>query len=514
MKLRASSRYSSLGLPGTLALFAFCSAITHCGSDDPPTANGSSGKAGSSGSSGMSGGSGRSGNSGTGATDAASGSGGTAGSVAGGSAGASGADAASDALDSSSDTSEDGGASGNPDASDAAEDVFVDPTVRGTLRTPQGRPLEGLTVLVGQSTTVSNARGEFTVDNVPPTYDLVVLPNSPKGATNTYVYIGLSSRRPVARVAVTETFLRTTIQGSLSPGYPQQDLQRTAIGFKGTGQEASGSVILEGGQGPTYGPLNVAWTFDTTIAGQLFALQWSVGASPFPTGYRGWVIQPTSLTSGMPVTANLALGTVTQREVTGTARFPQVTQSLNARLDVESVTVFNNPVTFSSGATSAPYAYPIPTLGSAARVLSFRATYPGGVAASEFRARVNDTSTTIDFELPSAPSLATPVDRATGVDPNTEFTWTPVPNAVYRLLVVSASTSTGLTVHTAGTTGKIPDLASKGVPMAPGNHIWTVEAAGPANEVDAFVSGTSFLDERGRELSAVSAYRNFTARAP
>ncbi len=259
MKLRTLPRYSNFGVPGTLALLALCFAITHCGSDDPAPAIGSSGKGGSSGSSGMSGSSGRSGSAGSGGASGASGS---AGSTAGGSAGAIGADAGSDVADSGSDTSEDGG---TLDASDAAEDVIVDPTVRGTLKTPRGLPIEGLTILIGQGTAVSNARGEFTFENVPPTYDLMILPNATKGAVGTHVYVGLTSRRPVAYVAMGESFLRTTVQGTLStlhgpPGYPQQPLQRTGIGFKAASQQSSATLILRGdqaaGQGPSYGPLN------------------------------------------------------------------------------------------------------------------------------------------------------------------------------------------------------------------------------------------------------------------
>lgn len=505
MKLRSTtSKLRHWRLPITLAL-ASSFLNTHCGGDDPAPVTGNSGKGGTSGSSGTSG------TSATGGSAGSGGSSGSSGSAAGGSAGTANADSGIDASDSGGD----GEAPGNPDANDAAEDVFVDKTVRGTLKTPRGRPLEGLTVLIGQSTTVSNARGEFTVDNVPPTYDLLVLPNASKGAASTHLYTGLSTRRPTARIAVTDTFLRTTVQGSLSPEYPQQDLQRTGVGFKAGNQEASAAVILAGGQGPTFGPFEVAWTFDTAIAGQLFALRWSVGTTQFPTGYRGWVAQPVSLASGSPASVNLVLGTVTQREITGTTRFPQEIRSLTARLDVESITVFDNPVAFASGATSVPYAYPIPTgVGGAARVLAFRATFGAGVATSELRTAVVDTSSTIDFELPLAPSPALPVDRATGVDTNTEFSWTAVPNAVYRLGIVSATTGAGVVIHTAATNGKIPDLASKGVPLASGNHLWAVEAAGPADTVDAFVTGSSILEQRGRELSAFSQYRNFTTRTP
>jgi hypothetical protein len=514
MKMKAVSHHPILGLQGTLALFAMWSSITHCGSDPTPQIVGS-GKDGGSGASGMSGSSGNSGGSGTGASGGALGSSGS-----GGAAGASSADASSDVADSASDASEDGGSS---DAFDAAEDVFVDRTVRGTLKTPRGQPVEGITVLIGQSTTVSNARGEFTFDNVPPTYDLLILPNASKGAITTQVYIGLTSRRPFGRVVVGETFLRTTVQGMLSiqgsgpPGYPQQPFQRTAVGFKATSQNSSATLLLRGdesaGQGPSYGPLDVAWTVDQTIAGQLLALQWRVGTTPFPTGYSGWITQPTSLTDGTVATANLALGPVAQREITGTVRFPQATQSLEARLAVETLTVFNNSVTFAAGTTSVAYQYLIPTLGNVARVLSFRATPNGSLSTSELEAKVVDTTATFDFELPPAPSLASPVDRAMAVDSNTEFVWTAVPNAIYRMAAVS-STGTSILIHTATTTGRIPDLASKGVPLGHGNHIWTVEATGPAASVDAFVSAIPILEDRGQKFAAVSPYRNFTTRTP
>ena len=493
-----SNRFNAGTLTTFVAVLALCSGNSHCGSDDPPEA-----AAGSSGSGGVSG---STGTSGTGGAAGASGTIGASGTGTGATAGTTG-------VDSASDSSETGGTAGNPDAGDAAEDVFVDPTVRGTLKTIGGRPFAGAIVLVGDRTVVSNAQGEFTVENVPASYDLIVLARSSNGQTQVYIYIGLASRQPIVSIQANDPFLRTTVQGSLSPGYPQQESQRTGIGFKSANQDASGTLTLEGVQGPTYGPLDVAWTTGTTVAGQLFALQWRVGTTSFPTGYQGWVIQPLSVTSATPATANLVLATLSQREVTGTVRFPPEARSVSARLYVENLRVFDNAVQFSPGGTSVSYAYPIPIgIGNVARNLSFHATLDANsVASTDLTTKLNDTSATVDFELPSPPNVALPIDRATGVNSNTEFEWTAVPNAVYRLGIINASTNTGYIIHTSSTKTKVPDLSSKGIPWASGNHLWNVQALGPAVSVDTCVTGTSVLEAEGREFVANAAYRLFTA---
>jgi hypothetical protein len=473
----------------------------HCGSDDSlPVA--SAGKGGTSGASGTTG---RDANVGS------SGVGGSGGSAPGGAAGTAVNDSGTDASNSGGDASMDGetlqdaNAGDAADAGDAAEDVFVDPTVRGTLRSVRGLPLEGLTVLIGQSTAVSNARGEFTIQNVPPKYDLVVLPNSSKGALQAHVYIDLTTRQPVPRITMSESFLSARVGGTFSPVLQQG--QALGVGFKAANQDVEGQVVANGGS--TFGPFDVRWTLNTTISGEIFALRWSVGTAGNVTGYQGWVRQPMSLSSGMPVSIDLPLGTASTREVSGTLRFPLGTAFLSARLTVESLSVFSRPVVPAPGATSHTYAYPVPVgVGNAARILSF-----SGGPLVESRARLTDSATTVDFELPAQPNLALPVDQAGGVDSTTEFAWTPVPNAIYRLAVTTQATGTGYLVHTASTNGKIPDLTSKGVPLAAGTHQWTVGALGPSDKVDSYVTGTSILDERGRDFTVYSTTRTFTARS-
>jgi hypothetical protein len=358
---------------------------------------------------------------------------------------------------------------------------------------------------------VSNARGEFTIENVTPKYDLVVLPNSSKGAPHTHVYVGLTTRRPSPRITVNDTFLRAAVSGSVSPALQQGE--RLGIGFKTPGQDAVGSVVLESGESK-FGPFDVDWTSGTTIAGEIFALRWSVGMEGNVTGYRGWVSQSKSLSSGVPASIDLALGTISHREISGTVRFPQGTTFLSVGFAVEGLRVFDSFVSTAAAATSVPYACPVPVgLGSAARILSFRGAVGPDLSLAESRAKVSDTAATIDFELPMEPSLALPVDKASSVDSNTEFVWTPVSNAIYRLAIASDTTGGGYLVHTASTNGKIPDLTSKGVPLVPGAHQWAVEALGPADKIDAYVSSTSIIEERGRDFSVSSASRAFTARS-
>jgi hypothetical protein len=490
VKLRRGS------LASALVLLASCVSM-HCGSDDSRPAVGA-GKGGTGGGSG---------DAGRGATGGSSGVSGSGGSAPGGAAGTAVADSGTDASNSAGDASVDGETlqdANAGDAGDAAEDVFVDPTVRGTLRSVRGVPLQGFTVLIGQSTAVSNARGEFTIENVPPEYDLVVLPNSSNGAVQAHVYIDLTTRQPVPRITISETFLRAPVRGTFSPALQQGET--LGVGFKAANQEVEGQILANGGS--TFGPFDVRWTSNTTISGEIFALKWSVGTEGNVTGYQGWVRQPMNLSSSAPASIDLQLGTASTLEVTGTLRFPQGT-FLRADLTVENLSVFSRPVVPAPAATSHTYAYPVPVgVGAAARILSF-----SGGPLVESRARLTDSVTTIDFELPAQPNLALPVNDASGVDSTTEFAWTAVPNAIYRLSVTTQPTGGGYLVHTAATNGKIPDLTSKGVPLAAGTHQWAVEALGPADKVDSYVTGTSILEQRGRDFRVFSTTRTFTARS-
>jgi hypothetical protein len=482
-----------------LVLLASCVSI-HCGSDDSrPVA--SAGKGGTSGASGTAG---------RDAAGGSSGSGGSGGSAAGGAGGTAVSDSGTDASDSGGDVSEDGATAGDADAGDAAEDVFVDPTVRGTLRSARGVPLEGLTVLIGQSTAVSNARGEFTIQNVPPKYDLVVLPNSGRGALKAYIYIDLTTRQPVPRITVSETFLSAPIQGKFSPALQQG--QTLSVGFKADNQDVEGGSGASAGS--TFGPSDVRWTLNTTISGEIYALIWSVGPEGNATGYQGWVRQPMSLSSRMPASLDLQLGTASTQEVTATLRFPLGTGRLIAGLMVENLSIFSVNAVSAPGATSFTHAYAVPVgLGSAARILSFSGAFGERYSPVQSRARLTDSATTVDLEIPAQPNLALPVDQASGVDSTTEFAWTAVPNAIYRLAVTTGTSGAGYLVHTAATNGKIPDLTSKGVPLAAGTHNWNVEALGPADKVDSYVTGTSILEQRGRDFSVSSPTRSFTARS-
>src|SRR5439155_13993540 len=81
-----------------------------------------------------------------------------------------------------------------------ADDTISPPpqsTIQGRIEDYDGRPVEGVVVIVGHKPPVTtDTEGSFRVDGVGSTYDLTLLP----GGISAYHYAGLSRRDPFFRV--------------------------------------------------------------------------------------------------------------------------------------------------------------------------------------------------------------------------------------------------------------------------------------------------------------------------
>jgi hypothetical protein len=421
------------------------------------------------------------------------------GGTAGESGGTTGADSGIDAP------TEDAGGSGGVSA-DAGPDSF-DSTVRGVVKSRAGFPISGRTVAIGDTGAVTDANGEFVIANVSPTYDLLLLYSVQFGAKEVEAFTGLTTRRPVVLLDFSDPLGRSTVEGFVNPpeAFPNGSSQIAKIAFHPSLADEMDAAHIGESRIP---PLTVDWPGIQTVAGHLYALQWTrAPGGDLPTGYQRWGIQALALTASATVSTSLQLGAATQQEITGVARSPTPIDVINVHFWVGQIMVFSHNFVVQPNATTIPYRFLVPTgLGPIPK--NMRVVGNG----SHVRVRLKDSVTIKDVDLVPPPVGALPVDAATNVDVNTEFAWSAVPNAVHTLIVDSGNTK--FTVHTTATKAKVPDTQTKGIPFAAGGYNWSVHATGPARTTDDLVNEATAPKTQDLYFTAASGNRRFTAKGP
>jgi hypothetical protein len=257
----------------------------------------------------------------------------------------------------------------------------------------------------------------------------------------------------------------------------------------------------------------LSWSGTHTVSGRLYALQWTAGAtSNLPTAYHGWGVEQLTVTSGQASSATIALSAVSQEELAGTLRFPAASKLVNLAGHVGNIMVGLTNIFPQNGATSQSYRFLVPTgITEVSKFVAGQAYSQNLSLSSQAWAKVTDSVLVQDLDLVAPPVEALPVDRATGVDPNTEFVWTPVANAVHCVTAMADDNSVTFEICTKAAKANLPDTASKGIPLSAGRYTWTVRALGPAAGTDDLVTGQDLLALKGKKFEAVSGGREFTA---
>ncbi len=444
-----------------------------------------------------------------GAAGSVGGSGGTMGGTGGSTSGTGGSTEGAGGTmgeDSGPDASMGAGGGDGSVGADAGPDSF-DPTVRGVLKSPAGFPVAGKTVAIGSTAVITDANGEFVITNAPPTYDLLILYSVQFGTKEVEAYVGLTTRRPTILLDYGDPAGRSTVEGLVNPpeAFPNGSSQIAKIAFHPSlAYEVDAEQVGE----TRIAPLEVDWPGIQTVTGQLYALQWTYTPGGYlPTGYQRWGTQPLALTAFATVSTSLQLGAATQAEISGVAHSPMPIDGINVHFWVGQIMIFSHNFVVQPNSTTIPYRFLVPTgLGQVPKHM--RVTGAG----CQIRVRLKDSVTAEDINLSPSPVVTLPVDAATNVDVNTEFSWSAVPDAVYTLKADSGNTT--FTIHTAATRAKIPDTQTKGIPFAVGSYNWSIIATGPARGVDDLVNEATAPKKLDSYFTAASASRRFTAKGP
>jgi hypothetical protein len=371
------------------------------------------------------------------------------------------------------------------------------PGITGRVQNLEGSSVAGAKVLLNGKDSTTTAEGVFTLPAQPETYDITVV-------DGTYVAIayGIKRRDPVFKIDKPGIALKTAdVKGTLSgANFPLAANRIVSIGLaRATGFTKTASTA--------YGPTAFKWPSAAEFTNKLFGIQFQYDPSTLlPVDYLSWESKTITLKDGVAQTVDMAFAkSVTERDLKGKITLPADFTSSGAGVLLGGLAINGH-----ASSPPNPYSYKVPNGLDVNVVFTTGGKHTNG-ATTGVLIVVPDETSTLDVESPMPSSQAAPVNNATGISHDTAFSWSAVPNAVYRITFKPTATGPTFDVVTTQTTTKMPDFASIGFAL-PKNatYTWKVTAYGPANSVDELFRDISLLDQTGRSFMTESALRSFT----
>jgi hypothetical protein len=294
--------------------------------------------------------------------------------------------------------------------------------VHGQVLTRGHQPVPFAVVMANGVTTVTNAQGAFTIESVPGRYDLTVIVDAYKVIE---IVDGLTTRSPtIELIDVFVDHQTGVVAGKLSggAGFP---IPKGHAGLVRLTTEQTNFRSLELIPGDfAYTLDTVTWEQGDTVAADLFALQWVVGASG-PTSYTGFAHASVTLQQGKVVgnengsvaATNLALTAPPERIVSGTLKVSGKPASIFASLELGRTV--NTQLTLKPGAFSVT----VPDVGLPPVLLVQSRFGPDEIAISLVPVPAENSGWDIEVGLP--PALVLPLNNAKNVNFASPFSWAP-----------------------------------------------------------------------------------------
>ncbi len=351
-------------------------------------------------------------------------------------------------------------------------------TLNGFVKDYDGEPISGVTVLVkGQSPSITNASGGFTISNVIAPYDITVILSTQKAAT---VYRGLTRSDPTLLYFSSLTVQKTaTISGSV----PVATGKTTKVFF------VSGTNSWSGIASPTTGLFSFSplWKGSTTsYSGKLYTLRWSSNANGLPSQYDAYGSKDLTMSAGGTFSGlNFSTTDLTdppEQTISGTIVRPTSSYKLT-----EKYIGLNYGNAFVSlggekGATiTDDFSYSVPNISGATFEVEgyceLTAT-PTNRKSRYWKMGIVGGTTGVSISLADAPQLNIPVHNATAVDTTTQLLWAMgVQTGVFEIDITPMTSGGGPTfvVFTAANSASIPNLSPQGLGL-PSNvsYSWQV----------------------------------------
>lgn len=396
-------------------------------------------------------------------------------------------------------------------ASEAGGSLAAGP-VGGTVVGPWGLGVAGRTVIIGGKRVTTGARGVFSFDNVPATYDVIIL--EPNGSLVS-IYYGLTRRDPILSHRSGQdygwdqglTWHKATVSGTLAGDFlfPIASSGLALATFRA--QHVSASFMLggsSGSSGPGFGPFGVRWEGSGSVVGTLYAVAGLTNSSaPWSSVFLAQV--PLSLSDGDAVVKDLSLLPGSNGRIAGAVRMYEG----NLVTELQFSYRFPNQkggMGFDTFPSDGRFDKVLPDLSSfGGDYCILVTTIKGSVQAESCGAQIGMTNFTID--IPAPPDWVIPIANSV-VSKDAALSWTAVDAGIYRVTFFPNSQDPGaceIHAYGAAPTMPWPKLDAIGAPfLAATPYHLQITAFRPYTSVDDFASsyGPYLKDGDGQELSS------------
>lgn len=385
-------------------------------------------------------------------------------------------------------------------------------TVSGKVINSFGSGVVSATISIGDSIKTTDANGNFSISGVKKPYDAKIIASGNRG----YVYKGLTSTSPQlfangAVVTPNSAILNVTI-----PAVPAG--QRATIIYTDQVHVQANTNVAPAG---TTGTVNVLWSGSANLTGKIIVIYYTRNAAGNITGYEkygeksGFVLNNGGTGGATFVAADLTLNPG-ESNISGAQTAPAGFTSFDNSFGL----IYTSPTTPTSYSTNkevdfvttAAFNFVVPT--GLPTTPQFVISGRNGIAAGGSVQKIIIPTGTLplsgqNITFETAPGLTTPPNAATGIDTNTNFTFTTGSGTgIYEVTFLTAGKT--FVVYTTSTNTNIPNLNPFGLGIgAAANYTWNVKRYNGITSTDAFV--TTPLDFNSTYSSfARSDNRTFT----
>jgi hypothetical protein len=392
--------------------------------------------------------------------------------------------------------------SGLPDASTGDAAIATDSgvidvppmpmTLRGKVLHSEGSPMSGVTAYIaGSAPVVSDAEGEFTLEDVTAPYDLLLVSDDQNVAI---FFVGLTLPSPEIAFPIS-AYQDVDISGELVAGSGSDFVTTTPMNGRTdfTFRSQNGIQRLSSGSVASPFDYGAAWEGPAAITRTLHVFQYTV-TDGVADAFLGHGSAPVGLANGGAIdVGTITMGAVTDQHVAGTVSAPAsiTLTSITAGSHLSDGTTYF-PASESPGPAFDEVVPGVPGAVGALLVQGSVDTDAGPGTYAVVRTGLALPSTDLDITLP-APPVALPASPAENgeLGSGTELSLTEAVGVAMLVLRPTAAPSEGGALYLVTTRDRVvvPDTAPFGVTLGRGEtYLWMV-AGFPdlAPTVDAFV---------------------------
>lgn len=375
-----------------------------------------------------------------------------------------------------------------------------------------GAGISGVTVVIGSSTSVTDAEGNFSISGVTTPYTAKVVlaaGSNPVGI----MYEGVTSENPVffgtGLPSSPNTAKLTVSIPALLPNQQAQIFFADA-GILNYSNTISGAEISDS--------IRVNWTGSSTITGKIVVLVYTFAAGQITTYDKygeklNYVLNNGGVVSESFTNAELSMNPG-ENTVAGNVLPPTgyTTPKAHLMLKFSTAGSIANASRIGNELLASAYSFVVPTGLPSSFLIGVEGRSSGTIG--EFNQKiitVNSGSTNNNINLLAGANLSTPPDNATNIDTNTTFTFSAGTGGI-TLISFNGTGRTFIVVtgSTAGST-KIPSFSSFGLGLGSNvNYSWSVARLPNISSVDAFVNAAPYSNVNFNEVNQ-SESRNFTS---